>query len=297
MIQFIKKRRLWYSFINSYCYWCSMVSNYVKFNHVFNLGIDFTGGTSIILKFQDPVVSIEEKLRMVMIDLSLDKHSIQTVGSDSVLIKTQEIGVDLRNQLFRNIETSVASFEVMEVDIIGPSIGDQLRKTSLWILLAVSVAILLYNSWRFEFVFGFASIVALIHDVLLVLSFSAIFQLEVNTAYVAALLTVLGYSINDTIVIFDRIREGMRGDDTDEGVLSKETINQAINAMLSRSVHTTLTTSMVGCSLCIWWHIIKSVFNGVVDGVIDWYVFIIIYCGVNVSDHFKVERSFCCLIH
>ena len=156
MIQFIKKRRLWYSFssiviaIGVF----SMVSNYVKFNHVFNLGIDFTGGTSIILKFQDPVVSIEEKLRMVMIDLSLDKHSIQTVGSDSVLIKTQEIGVDLRNQLFRNIETSVASFEVMEVDIIGPSIGDQLRKTSLWILLAVSVAILLYNSWRFELFLG-----------------------------------------------------------------------------------------------------------------------------------------------
>lgn len=212
MINFIKKRRLWYAFSLAVIGIgiVSMGMNYRMMNHIFNLGVDFTGGTSIILRFNSPVENVEEALRHVLTQVDLKKHTIQTSGASDIVIKTQEMDVEKRNQLFDVIKQDLGAFDVLEVDIIGPSIGDQLRKTSFIIVFAVSIAILLYCSWRFEFVFGLASIVALLHDALILLCMSALFKLEMNTAYVAALLTVLGYSINDTIVIFDRVREKIR---------------------------------------------------------------------------------------
>jgi preprotein translocase subunit SecF len=169
--------------------------------------------------------------------------------------------VEKRNELFDAIKNRVGLFDVLEVDIIGPSIGEQLKKTSFIIVLAVSVAILMYCSWRFEFVFGLASIVALLHDALILLCMSALFKLEVNTAYVAALLTVLGYSINDTIVIFDRIREKLRKQDSDE--LSKSILNMAVNEMLPRSIHTSITTGLVVFSVFIFGGLSLKVFASV----------------------------------
>ncbi|MEK9728202.1 MAG: protein translocase subunit SecF [Candidatus Margulisiibacteriota bacterium] len=218
MIDFIKKRRLWY-FISTTIIMIGligMVNNYRTMNHIFNLGIDFTGGTSIILRFDRPVENPEFKLRDILNGLNLEKHTIQTSGTSDLIIKTEEMDVQTRNQLFERIERQISSFDILEVDIIGPSIGDQLKKTSFIIVMAVAAAILIYCSWRFEFIFGLASIVALLHDALIIMVVSALFEIEINTAFIAALLTVLGYSINDTIVIFDRIREKFKVAGTDE---------------------------------------------------------------------------------
>ena len=163
--------------------------------------------------------------------------------------------------MFAEITKALGSFDVLEVDFIGPSIGDELRKTSFIIVFAVSIAILLYCSWRFELVFGLASIIALLHDALILLCMSALFKIEVNTAYVAALLTVLGYSINDTIVIFDRIREKIRGDNSDE--LSKLSLNSAVNEMLPRSIHTSITTGLVVFSIYLFGGLSLKVFSSV----------------------------------
>lgn len=263
MINFIKKRRLWYVFSMTVIGIgiVSMVMNYRTMNHIFNLGIDFTGGTSITIRLNKPVQNIEEQLRSLLVGIGLSKHTIQTSGVNDVIIKTEQMTVEKRNELFDTIKNTVGSFDVLEVDIIGPSIGEQLKKTSFIIVLAVSIAILMYCSWRFEFVFGLASIVALLHDALILLCMSALFKLEVNTAYVAALLTVLGYSINDTIVIFDRIREKLRRQDSDE--LSKSILNMAVNEMLPRSIHTSITTGLVVFSVFIFGGLSLKVFASV----------------------------------
>ncbi len=263
MIDFIKKRRFWYSFslVIILIGVISMISNYRSMNHIFNLGIDFTSGTSIILRFDSISDQTEEGLRKALNQVDLNKHTIQTSGNNDIVIKTEEMDVEKRNQLFDAIKAKLGNFDILEVDIIGPSIGDQLRKTSFIIILAVSIAILLYCTWRFELVFGVASIVALLHDTLILLCMSALFKLEMNTAYVAALLTVLGYSINDTIVIFDRIREKLRRENSDE--LSKQTLNLAVNEMLPRSIHTSITTGLVVFSIFIFGGLSLKVFSSV----------------------------------
>ncbi len=263
MIDFIKKRRFWYSF--SLVIICigvvSMVTNYRLMNHIFNLGIDFTSGTSITLRFDNFQSDTEDTLRNVLSSVDLKKHTIQTSGDNDIVIKTEQMNVEKRNILFAEITKALGSFDVLEVDFIGPSIGDELRKTSFIIVFAVSIAILLYCSWRFELVFGLASIIALLHDALILLCMSALFKIEVNTAYVAALLTVLGYSINDTIVIFDRIREKIRGDNSDE--LSKLSLNSAVNEMLPRSIHTSITTGLVVFSIYLFGGLSLKVFSSV----------------------------------
>ena len=263
MIDFIKKRRFWYSFsiIIILGGLISMFANYRNMNHIFNLGIDFTGGTSITLRFEETPNLADETLRFILNEVDLKKHTIQTSEQTDIIIKTEEMDVKKRQELFGLIEDRIGNFEVLEVDIIGPSIGEQLRKTSFIIVFAVAVAILLYCSWRFELIFGFASIVALLHDALILLSMSAIFKLEMNTAYVAALLTVLGYSINDTIVIFDRIREKFRAQNSDE--LSKSTLNMAVNEMLPRSIHTSITTGLVVFSIFFFGGLSLKVFAAV----------------------------------
>ena len=266
MINFVKKRRLWYS--------CStfvmtlglffMVLNFSSMNHIFNLGIDFTGGTSITLRFDQSNKMLEEQLRLVLVESGLEKHTIQRSGDHDIVIKTEEMTVDVRNNLFGSIESAISSFDVLEVDIIGPSIGEQLKNVSFIIVIAVSIAILLYCSWRFEFIFGVASIVALLHDAFILLSVTAILKLEMNTAYIAALLTVLGYSINDTIVIFDRIREKFKSvykDDTQR--VSKTLMNTAINEMLPRSIHTSITTGIVILSIFLIGGLSLKVFSTV----------------------------------
>ena len=152
MINFVKKRRLWYSFSIFVIFigFISMAINFVSINHFFNLGIDFTGGTSIILRFEKSNENIEQTLRLLLSDVGLEKNTIQRSGDQDIIIKTEEMNVEIRRSLFDAIEKRIGSFEVLEVDIIGPSIGEQLRNVSIVIVLCVSIAILLYCSWRFD---------------------------------------------------------------------------------------------------------------------------------------------------
>ena len=263
MINFIKKRRVWYliSLIVIGFGLVGMINNYRTQQHIFNLGIDFTGGTSLILRFNHVSDVMETQLREALLSVGLEKHIIQMSNHSDIIIKTIEMNVRIRNQLFDAIRSGVGPFDVMEVDVIGPSIGEELKKTSLIIILAVSIAILLYCSWRFEWIFGLASIIALLHDALIIMGMSALFDIEVNTVFIAALLTVLGYSINDTIVIFDRIREKLGA--SEEDALSKSILNRAVNEMLSRSIHTSRTTGMVVFSLFLFAGASLKVFSAV----------------------------------
>jgi preprotein translocase subunit SecF len=268
--KFIEKKNLWFAIsilvilVGAYI----MVQNAINSKPILNYGIDFAGGSTLIIKCeelekrylegterqipkQEINISFIQELRDILKGFGLEKSSIQITQDNEILIKTIEIDNEKNMKLLDNLRTRLGQIEILEVDFIGPTIGAELRQKSLWIIFIVTIALLLYITWRFEFVFGVAALVALIHDALIVISLSAILNIEITTAFVAALLTVLGYSINDTIVIFDRIRE-------DISVFRKQHFpmikiaNIALNQTLIRTINTSLTTLIVIGSLLLF---------------------------------------------
>ena len=212
-----------------------------------NYGIDFSGGTIQQFKFTE-VVPVGD-VRNILAGVGLGESAIQSFGEGKEIIirsfsgKTQEIVTGLENKF------GAGSFEVMRVETVGPAVGADLRKAAVKALLFAMVGICLYISFRFEFRFAITAIIALIHDVLVTLGMLALTGREVSLPVIAALLTIVGYSINDTIVLFDRIREDRK---FMRKASQEEIINTSINQTLSRTVLTSLTTLLVVLALFIF---------------------------------------------
>ncbi len=206
-----------------------------------NLGIDFNGGTLLEYKFDNKVSNEKVRAALSNIDFAQDAVIQQSEegGIHGVLIRTKELSpkqiVDIEDALKAEFPT----LETLRTDMVGPTIGQELRVKALWSLLLASIAIIIYISVRFEFRFAIVAIITLLHDVLITVGLFAILGREVNTPFVAALLTIIGYSINDTIVIFDRIRENMKLMQRTPFI---ELANKAVVDTLSRSINTSLTT-------------------------------------------------------
>lgn len=263
--QIVQKKNLWFliSLAVILIGISTMVFRAFEQRPFLNFGIDFTGGTTIILK-AEALQQLHEKLgdkkeaniafiatlRETMTEFGLEKSHIQITGDKEVIIRTQELKNTTRVTLLNTIQEKLGYLEILEIDMVGPTIGDELKEQSFWIIILVSIALLIYISWRFEFIFGAAALIAVIHDALVVMSMAALFDIEINTAFVAAILTVLGYSINDTIVIFDRIRENMHKHS--EEWAWKDILNISIRQTLSRTAHTSTTTLTVILSLLIF---------------------------------------------
>ena len=212
-----------------------------------NFGVDFSGGTLIQLEFQKDV-SIEE-IREALKEINLAKSTIQRFGQGKeVIIRTEadtekEILSKLREKLSDN------TFIHRRTDMVGPAIGENLRKKGLLALFFSFLGIGIYVSIRFEFEYAIGAVLALIHDILITLGACAIAGKEITLPVLAAFLTLIGYSINDTIVVYDRIREDLR-------LMRKENftsiINISINQTLSRTLLTTLTTLLAISALFVW---------------------------------------------
>lgn len=215
------------------------------------LGIDFAGGTEIAVKFLKPVQI--DQVRDAVDKAGFDGAEIKSFGKENqYLIRVKESGsesemmVQTFESTFGDAFTEDAS--ILKIDKIGPKIGDELYTEAILAVVLAILAILLYIAFRFEFVFGFGAVIALIHDVVVTFTLIVIanyilpINLEINQAILAGLLTVVGYSINDTVIIFDRIRENM---DRHKGMNYFNMINLSINETLSRTVNTTLTTTLV----------------------------------------------------
>jgi len=211
----------------------------------FNYGIDFAGGTIVQVKYDKkaPIDAMREKLKGNKL---FDNASITEFGlPDEVVIRmktstasvTQDIGDITREAL-----KGTGNFQVRRVDIVGPKVGNELREKGIMSMLLAIAGILIYVAFRFEWRFAVASIVALVHDVSIASGFVALFSIDVNLDVLAALLTLLGYSLNDTIIVFDRIREGIVGS---KNMTLKEIINESITRTLSRTTLTSLTTFFV----------------------------------------------------
>ncbi len=213
-----------------------------------NFGIDFAGGTLVQVKYEQKAPI--DKIREVLNETQYKGSSITEFGSpEEVVIRitgtSTDLATDIGDQMHKVLD-STGNFEVRRVDMVGPKVGGELREKGLMALGLSLVVILIYVSFRFEWRFAVASILALAHDVTIAMGAISLFSVEVNLDILAAILTILGYSLNDTIIVFDRVREGIQS--------SKETelesvVNDSVSKTLSRTTLTSLTTFFVVITL------------------------------------------------
>jgi len=219
-----------------------------------NYGIDFKGGTSIVIKF-DGQVSVPQ-IREALSSVELGKSEIKRFGTTNeflIYVAQQKSlsAVEMARKVEQTIGNSIkdVKYEIEKIDVIGPRIGEELRKAAVLAIFIALILILIYVGWRFEVVFAAGAIAALFHDVLITLGAFSVLNFEISLKEIAAFLTIVGYSLNDTIVVYDRIRENLkvlRDDDL------ATVINKSINQVLSRTVITSLTTFTVVLVLFIF---------------------------------------------
>ena len=236
---------------------CFVLSLFMIFSGL-NLGIDFRGGTMIGLNFSEEVEIQEVRAAMQSISIEgqefdLSTEEIKHFGNNTdVMIKIntrddapKNFAQEIVNHLYQTMNEKVPEDKnnfILSVEMVGPKVGSELSGKALWSIISALGLILFYISIRFEFKFAIGAILALVHDVVITLGIFSFTGYEITLGTVAAFLTIVGYSLNDTIVILDRIRENMKSSGT---VLFESTINKSINQSLSRTLITSLTTLLV----------------------------------------------------
>lgn len=237
MFKIIEKSKIWFSISLAII----LIGVVLMFTRGLNFGIDFKGGTKLVVELGDNFDKVE--VDNIVKEYASDAVT-KTVEGTQYEIKSTELDETKTAELFDALKEKYTlddSALVSETQI-GPSVGKELSRNAIIAVLVACVAMLVYIAIRFEFTFGVAAIGALIHDVLITLSVYAIFDIPVNSSFIAAMLTIVGYSINDTIVVFDRIRENnhsMRRSNP------AEIANKSINKTLARSINTSLTTLII----------------------------------------------------
>lgn len=207
----------------------------------FSLGVDFAGGTLIQLQYNAPAPLAEIRAKLEKIE-SYKGVQVSEFGSpEEILIKLPTATSNVEQNIGEEVVEALkgtGEISIRRVDIVGPKVGSELREKGTLALILALISIMLYVSYRYEWRFALAAVLALVHDVVITSGAVILFDIDLNLEVIAALLTLIGYSINDTIIIFDRIREtiGLRVKDKLENV-----INEALSATLSRTILTSLT--------------------------------------------------------
>jgi preprotein translocase subunit SecF len=219
----------------------------------FNYGIDFSGGTMVQLLFKEDVHI--DKVRKGLTAINMGDSTIQHYGGSKEVIVRVKATPETLEDIGKNIRGALKSefpnddFEVRRVEMVGPKVGKDLRQKALLSLFYAMLFMLVYIWWRFEFAFGMGAMIALMHDVLITIGIISITNTEFDLTIVAALLTIVGYSINDTIVVYDRIRENLKN-------MRRESytaiINKSINETLSRTILTSFTVFLVAIILFLF---------------------------------------------
>lgn len=251
MLNIIQKRRWWFA-LSGIMVLTSLVALLMW---GLKPAIDFTGGTLLELKMSNPEINNIALYNLIK-DNNFDANPvIQSTADDRYLVRIKPIEESTHLELLAKIQESDPGMEELRYEFIGPVIGKELKDKAFYAIILVIIAIILYVAWAFRKVpyqvsswsYGLIAVVALIHDILIVIGLFAFLgnfmQVEVGLPFVAALLTILGYSVNDTIVVFDRIREnlhkkGKHGD-------FEEIVNISVNETIARSINTSFTTLIV----------------------------------------------------
>jgi len=208
-----------------------------------SLGLDFSGGTLVEVTYEDSV-NLEE-VRGMLANNGFDDYQVVNFGSDrDVLIKIadQPGNSQLGDEVFALVQANDPDTELKRVEFVGPQIGSELRDQGGLGMLVALAMILLYVAFRFQYKFALGAVTALAHDVIIILGLFSLFTWDFDLTVMAALLAVIGYSLNDTIVVSDRIRENFR---SQRGIESIEVVDLSINQMLARTLITSLTTLLV----------------------------------------------------
>ena len=228
------------------------------------LGIDFTGGTLAQLQFAVPTNVAE--IRLVLLESGFSRPTIQRFGSDNEMLI--RMPAEETVQFSDRLKSALTDYEftIRRLETVGPKIGEELKGKALWSVFYALLGILLYITIRFDRYYALGAVAALAHDVLITLGIFSLLNLEIDLAILAAFLTIVGYSLNDTIVVFDRIRENAK---TQRRAEFYATVNRSLNQTLGRTVITSLTTLMVVTTLfLIGGEVIKYFAFAMIVGVI-----------------------------
>lgn len=242
-MQIIEKRK-WFYIISLLLIIPGIISMFVQ---GFNLGIDFKGGSMLRYRLESTAdaTAITQTVRDLQI---VEEVSVQKSGSE-YYIRSSELNQEQTQQITAALNAQYGTATLQSAESVGATIGGELVRNAFMAVAIALVLMLIYITFRFEWSFGLAAVLALFHDVLIVCGIFSLFQLEVNGAFIAAILTVIGYSINDTIVIFDRVRENLRMKKKDA---LDNLLNKSIMQTMNRSVNTVLTVLMPLIALLIF---------------------------------------------
>ncbi len=218
-----------------------------------NYGIDFTGGNLYQVNFEKEVSLPEvnsylDELSSTYGEVDANSRKVQVSSGGVVIIRTPEMSEEAKNAFLDDL-AGLGKYDLERSDKVGATVGEELKSSAIYALLIGGALIVLYITLRFEFKFAVAAITALIHDIIISVGAIALLGYEVNTPFIAAVLTLLGYSINDTIVVFDRIRETVRRKNS--GTLG-ECIDKSINQVMTRSINTSLTTFLAVVAILVF---------------------------------------------
>ena len=240
----IKHLRWWFT-LSSLLVIASLVSIFVR---GFNFGIDYTGGTIVEVVFNQPVqvAQVREDLKQFNLEnaiIQLSGESNETSGKD-VIIRTRNLDANESAAVVESLNKNVGQNEVKRVESVGAVIGSEVTEHALINLAIAFLVLAAYISFRFEYRIAFSSLAAIFHDLIMVLGVFSFFQLEIDASFLAAILTVIGYSMNESVVIFDRIRENTHTHKR------SDTFADLANASIAQSIHRscyTLTTVLFAC--------------------------------------------------
>jgi preprotein translocase subunit SecF len=258
--QFIKHTKWWFAFslLVLLIGLGAMVNNKMKTGSFLQYGIDFTGGTLIELRLQDTAKDYSSDLGTVINNVVAGEVSQITVTDQNTYIVQ---GKTLTNEQYDAVKQAIreklGSFEEIKYNTIGPKVGDTLKKKALTAIVLAMVAIVLYLAYAFRKIpkrvspwrFGICAVVALMHDVLATTGVFALMGYEVDALFITAILTIIGFSVHDTIVVFDRIRENLKYQGRDESFA--QVADLSLNQTLSRSINTTLSTLITLAALYV----------------------------------------------
>ena len=253
-----------------------------------NLGIDFSGGTLIQVQYTK-VAPINDIRELLSKNDAFEKAVVTKFGSDEEIIikiptSSTSLGKDIGDEVRETLKPT-GNYDIRRVDMVGPKVGDALQEKGIMALSLALVMILIYVSFRFEWRFAIASILALIHDISIALGAIVLFNVDVNLDILAAILTILGYSLNDTIIVFDRIRESVN---TSKENHLDAVVNESVSKTLSRTTLTSLTTFFVVLTLYLFGGEIINGFSftllvGIIVGT---------YSSIFIAASFLVQLNF-----
>ena len=232
-----------------------VLSIVVFFAKGLNYGIDFTGGNLFQLKYNDKKITLTEindnldKLSEKLPQVNSNSRKVQISEDGTIILRVPELKEEDKKEVLNSLQ-ELGAFNLDKEDKVGASIGDDLKKSAIYSLGIGAILIVLYITLRFEFSFAIGGILSLLHDIVIAVGFIALMGYEVDTPFIAAILTILGYSINDTIVIYDRIRENLKR--KHKGWTLEECMDESVNQTAIRSLNTSITTLFSVIALLIF---------------------------------------------